>query len=196
MFVSDTLTIEGVSYLAPINCSDHDSQLLRIRLPFSVNRTILRHHVEYDGIRLLLSQTDWTASFQGCIVVNDFVYRFNSLIFGAVDTCTSYKSIFRRQRLPRHIVQLLRAKKRAWRTSRQSGDTALFKAASSIARAALRQYRRCEELRLVYSNNLKAFFSYIHRKTAAHSRNSIHLCDGDNALSDQRWPTLYFVRFP
>ena len=28
MFVSDTLTIEGISYLAPINCSEHDSQLL------------------------------------------------------------------------------------------------------------------------------------------------------------------------
>ena len=25
----------------------------------------------------------------------------------------------------------------------------------------------------------------MHRKTAAHSGNSIHLCDGDNALSDQ-----------
>ena len=38
---------------------------------------------------------------------------------------------------------------------------------------------------MVYSNNRKAFFSHMHRKTAAHSGNSIHLCDGDNALSDQ-----------
>ena len=116
MFVSDTLIIEGISYLAPINCYDHDSQLLRIH--FSVNHTMLHRHVDYDGLRLLLSQTDWTASFKGCIVTNDFACYFNSLIFGAVDTCTSYKPIFRRQRLPRHIVQLLRAKKRAWRISR------------------------------------------------------------------------------
>ena len=53
------------------------------------------------------------------------------------------------------------------------------------ARAALRQYRRCEELRVVYSINLKAFFSHMHHKTASHSGNSIYLCDGDNALSDQ-----------
>ena len=49
MFVSDTLTIEGISYLAPINCSVLDSQLLRIRLPFSVNCTILRRYVDYDA---------------------------------------------------------------------------------------------------------------------------------------------------
>ena len=38
---------------------------------------------------------------------------------------------------------------------------------------------------MVYSNNCKAFFSHMHRKTAAHSGNSIRLCDGDNALSYQ-----------
>ena len=69
---------------------------------------MLRRHVDYDGLRLLLSQTDWTASFQGCIVASDFTYRFNFLIFGAVDTCNSYRPIFRRQRLPRHIVRLKR----------------------------------------------------------------------------------------
>ena len=112
MFISDTFTIEGISLLSPINCSDHDSQLLRICLPFSVNHTLLRRHVDYDGLRLLLSQTDWAASFQGCIVANYFAHRFNFLIFGAVDTCTCYKPMFRRQRLPRHIIQLLCAKKR------------------------------------------------------------------------------------
>ena len=58
VIVSDTLTINGIFYLAPINCSDHDSQLLHIRLPCSVYRTILRHHVDYNGLRLQLSQTD------------------------------------------------------------------------------------------------------------------------------------------
>ena len=58
MFVSDTLTIDGISYLAPISCSDYDSQLLRIRLLCSVNHTILRRHVDYDGFRLLLRQTN------------------------------------------------------------------------------------------------------------------------------------------
>ena len=149
IFVSDTLITDGIFYLAPINCSDHDSQLLLIRFLCSVNCTILRRHVDFDGLRLLLSQTDWRASFQECIVANDFAHRFNTLIFNVVDTCTSYNPIFRRQRLPRHIVQLLRAKRRAWYTSRQSGDTALFKAARRTARAALQQYRQCEELRLV-----------------------------------------------
>ena len=74
---------------------------------------------------------------------------------------------------------------RAWRTSRQSGDTAPFKATSRAASVVLHQYRRCEKLRLVYFNNRKAFFSHMLCKTASHSGNSIHLCDGDNALSDQ-----------
>ena len=64
MLISDTLTIDGISYLAPINCSDHNSQLLRNRLPCSVNRTVLCRHVDYDCLRLLQSQTNWTASFQ------------------------------------------------------------------------------------------------------------------------------------
>ena len=51
------------SYLAPINSSDHDSQSLRIRLPCSVSRTIICRHIDYDGLRLLLNKTDWTASF-------------------------------------------------------------------------------------------------------------------------------------
>ena len=38
---------------------------------------------------------------------------------------------------------------------------------------------------MVYSNNRKAFFSHMHRNSVAHSGNSIHLCDGDNTLSDQ-----------
>ena len=180
MFVTDTLIIDDISYLVPINCSDHVSQLLRIRLPCSINCTMLHT----SSCRLWRpsppAKSNWLAiSFQGCIVANDFANRFNTLIFNAMDTCTSYNPIFRRQRLPRHIVQLLRAKRRAWCTSRQSGDTASFKAVSRTARAALRQYRRCEELRLVYSNNRKAFFSHMHRKTAAHSGNSIHLCVGD-----------------
>ena len=50
---------------------------------------------------LLLSETDWTASFQGCIVTEDIAHRFNTLVFNAVDKCTSYNPIFRRQRLPR-----------------------------------------------------------------------------------------------
>ena len=145
--------------LSPINCSYHNSQLLRICRPYSVNRTILRRHVDYDGLRLLLSQTDWTASFQRCIVANDFAHLFNTFIFNAVDTCTSYNPIFHRQRLPRHIVQFLRAKKRAWQTCRQSGDNAPFKAASRKSRVALHQYRRCEELSVVYSKNRKDFFS-------------------------------------
>ena len=195
MLISDTLTIDGISYLAPINCSDHNSQLLRNRLPCSINRTVLRRHVDYDGLRLLQSQTNWTASFQGCIVAENFAHRFDTLIFNNVNTCTSYNPIFRRQRLPRHIVQLLRAEKRAWRTSWQSRDTAPFKATSKTARAALRQYRRCEELRLAYSNNRKVFFSHMYRKSASHSGNSIQLCDGGNALSDLEATDILLLKF-
>ena len=183
MFVSDTLTIDGISYLAPINCSDHDSKLLRICLPCSVNRTILCCHVDYDGLRLLLSQTDWTTSFKERIVANDFAYCFNTLIFNAVDTCTSYKPI---SAVDAYLgILLLCVKKRTWRTNRQSGDIAPLKTASRTARAALRQYRRCEKLHLVYSDNRKAFFTHMHRKTFSDYGNSIHLRNGDSALSDQ-----------
>ena len=84
---------------------------------------------------------------------------------------------------------------RAWRTSIQSGVTAPFKVASRTAKAALRQYRRCEELRLIYSNNRKVFFSHVHSKTASHYGHSIHLCDEDNALSDQVAADALFCTF-
>ena len=59
-----------------------------------------------------------------------------------------------------------------------------FKAASRTARAALRQHRHCEEMRLIYSQDDHRLFKYINCKTGAGAK-SIHICKNDVALTDQ-----------
>ena len=83
-----------------------------------------------------------------------------------------------------NIVVLLRVKKRAWTSYLRSRDMSAFKAASRTARAVLRQHRRCEEMRLIYSQEHQKLFKYVNCKTGAGTK-SIHISKNDVALTDQ-----------
>ena len=80
------------------------------------------------------------------------------------NTGTTYLPIFKRQRLPRHIIQLLHKKKRAWLYTKCIKDYTAYNAARSTAKTAIRSHRRNIESPLTYSNNRKAFFSYVYNK--------------------------------
>ena len=72
-------------------------------------------------------------------------------------------SFYRCQRLPKHVVHLLHIK-RKWAEAKRSGDYTAYKAAGATAGAAIRSHQRNIEHRIIYSNNHKAFFSYINNK--------------------------------
>ena len=138
----------------------------------------------YNYNSFKLSNIDWVTFFSGCFNANQFASKFTDLLTMETDICTRYVPAFRRQRLPRHIVHLLRAKKRAWSTCKHTGDRATFKAASKVTRAALRQHRRCNEMRIIYANNRRSFFKHI-RNSFGSQTSSINLCINDTVLTDQ-----------
>ena len=68
----------------------------------------------------------------------------------------------------------------------RTGDISAFKHAYRIARATLRQRRRCTKMRLIYSNGLQAFYKYVNHETANSNYRSEHLCNNDGiVLNDQ-----------
>ena len=91
--------------------------------------------------------------------------------------------MFQHPRIPKHNGKLLRAKKHAWIKSKRNGKKLVFKEASKIARVALRQHRRCEEIRLMYAKDRKAFYSHIRCKSAG-KRTGVNLCTNNTSLTD------------
>ena len=184
VFLSDTLRADDVEHLPPIAGSDHDAQLWYVTLPALQRRRNLRRHVDYAKLNCALSLIDWTVAFKGCAVTDDYAARFTNLVLDAVNKFSAFVPLFRRLRLPKQIVMLLRVKKRAWTSHLHTRDMSAFKAASRTARAALRQHRHCEEMRLICSQDHHRLFKYINCKTVAGTK-SIHICKNDVALTDQ-----------
>ena len=184
VFLSDTLRADDVEHLPPNAGSDHDAQLWYVTLPALQRRRNLRRYVDYAKLNCALSLIGWTAAFKGCAVTDDYAARFTNLVLDAANKCSAFVPLFRRPRLPKHIVVLLRVKKRAWTSYMRTRDMSAFKAASRTVRAALRQHRRCEEMRLIYSQDRHRLFKYINCKTGAGTK-SIHVCKNDVALTDQ-----------
>ena len=184
VFLSDTLLADEVEHLPPIAGSGYDAQLWHITLPTFQRRRNLRRRVDYTKLNYALSLIDWTVDFKGCVVTDDYAARFTNLILDAMNKCLIFVPFFRRPWLPKHIVALLRVKKRAWTSYLRTRDMSAFKAASKNARAALRQHRRCEEMRLIYSQDRQRLFKHVNSKTGAGTK-SIHICKNDVVLTDQ-----------
>ena len=102
--------------------------------------------------------------FQGCSSVDEYTDRFTYELRSAVHASTSYRRKFKRERLPKFIVRLLQAKKKAWRHARYSGDYSAYKVAHRVVKAAIRQFRYSQEDCIVYYNNRQMFYSYVRNK--------------------------------
>ena len=100
-----------------------------------------------------------------------------NVLLDAAHQCTYVRSACRRPRMPKYTVSLLRKKKRTWTFFKNSGDISSYLTARRTAQVAIRQYRRNCEVKLVYSNNRKAFFAYINRNIKSEPSNiaiSVH----------------------
>ena len=99
-----------VSDPPPIAGSDHSAQLLE--LPISIISNVKqRKVVDVEQLGLLLSQFDSSSMFNECRDVNDYASVLTAALLGAIADSTRFKQVCKHQRLPRHIVQLLHAKK-------------------------------------------------------------------------------------
>jgi hypothetical protein len=142
IFVSRRFANCNVTTLPPLADSDHCAQLLRI--PFVTNSSACQMTSKVDHALLcnLLQQTDWLASLQNCVTADDFAAQFTGQLQHAILSSTYHRPQFHRQRLPRHIVQLLCAKHKAWVTAKLTGDKTPFITTRRTAKAAIRAYQK------------------------------------------------------
>ena len=102
--------------------------------------------------------------------------------------------MFRRLRLPRYIVQLIQKKKQLWLIASVSKNYTEYKATYKITRTAIKQHCRNIEWRLIYSNNRKAIFSYIHSKINKKKRPIYIDVDGVTA-TDKETASIFLCEF-
>jgi hypothetical protein len=114
--------------------------------------------VDYQQLRLLMNEIDWRQQFIGYISVDDYASLFTNTLHSAILEFTVNCRSFKKARLPMHIVRLLRTKKNAWRLAKQIGDHSAYKNVSRASRGAIRQFRRNQENRILFTKDNKLFF--------------------------------------
>ena len=154
----------------------------------------MRKVVDYTKLGHVLSQIDWSLCFNNCANFDYYAAKFNDTLLRALSNCTHHKPIYKRRRLPKHVVRLLHIKKVRWQEAKRSGDYAIYKAARTTARAAIRRHRRNVESRLIHNNDRKAFFSYINRKKKSPD-SQICLIINDTAVTDHEAAEAFLVEF-
>ena len=114
ILVSPHFVNSFITYLPPIGGSDHTVQLLTLEndQPAVTNKK-LHTSVDVDLLGVLLSQIVWDSVFVWCLSVDDFVGQFDSVLQDAISRITKTIYCLRRTRLQKHVVSLLRTKKRA-----------------------------------------------------------------------------------
>ena len=112
VYVSKHFIHSKILDLPPAAGLDHSAQLVKLYVGKKYTGARLCQRVDYEQFGKLLSQLDYTTMFIGCIDVDDFASRFTETLLNAVSASSFYRPVYWRQRLPRHIVQLLRAKQK------------------------------------------------------------------------------------
>ena len=100
----------------------------------------------------------------------------------------------KRQRLPKHIVQLIKAKRKHWETAKISNDLTAYKNARSAARVAILSHRRNLKNRLVCRKDRKALFSYLENDINSHEH-AFSLCINGDVVRDSRAANLLLQEF-
>ena len=54
--------------------------------------------------------------------VDNYAAKFNDTLLRALSNCTHHKPIYKRRRLPKHVVRLLHIKKVSWQEAKRSDD--------------------------------------------------------------------------
>ena len=149
---------------APIAGSDNEGQLCQIHYSLNGSRhTTWKTHTDYTLLNQLLLQVNWNVLFSGCNNTDECAERFYDFLLDAISKSSTRKKISRRQRLPKHIVKLLRLKKKAWREAKKTNNYDKVLTSRRTVRAAILQHRRNMEQRLIFANNRQAFFRHVYQ---------------------------------
>ena len=123
VFVSSHFMNSVITNVAPISGSDHEGQLCKIHHSFNRSRhTTWKTHTDYTLLNQFLLQVNWDVFFSGRNNTDKYAERFYGFFLDAISKSSTRKKISRRQRLPRHIVKLLRLKKKAWRKAKKTNN--------------------------------------------------------------------------
>ena len=159
VFISSRLSVSSID--ETVAGSDHNAQLLSMRATLSSVGKATREFVDYQHLSSLLSHNMWNKVFASCITTDDYADSFTAALLSAIKASTPCKPVYKREVLPKHIVQLIRLKKRLWLQGGITGDYTAFMQARRNFQTAIRHFRRSQEQRLAYRNNRKKFFSYV-----------------------------------
>ena len=119
----------------------------------------------------------------GCLNIDDYTEVFQAQLNAAIALSSFRINLCRREKLPRHIVQLIHSKQRYWKNCQKTGNKFLFNTTSKIVRAAFRQHRRNKENNIKYDRSRKLFFFYVNKKIGNLHR-EIVLMEDDKVLSN------------
>ena len=202
VLVTPALTPSEIYQLEPIANSDHKVQVIETTMHFhepaaekSTSSTTY-NKIDYPGLRVLLRQIDWTCQFMNSRDVDEFV----SIFYIHFNNCIqqSLRSLRRRKHnacdLPRHIVQLIRKKRAAWRMGAASGDYEPYRLARNTARRAIRNYHIEYEKSLISRKNRSRFFKYVNKRLGSQEKYP-SLTDGGNVLSNEEMAESFSNEF-
>jgi hypothetical protein len=184
VYVSSQFAECYVTALPPMAGSDHDAQLIKVPSIRCQRGIKFCRSVDYERLGILISQIDWCVLFKRATDADSYACILTSALTRAVMACTTYKPLCKRQRLPRHIVQLIRKKRKFWKVARISKDYTAYKKARKDARAAIRSHHRNVEHRMTYSNSRHIFFSYVSGRLRSRTRGIQLITSNGTLVSD------------
>ena len=165
VFISSRLRVSSIDELPPVAGYDHNAQLLSVCATLSFVGKATHEFFNYQHLSSLLSQKMWNKVFASCISTDDYADSFTAALLYAIKASISCRPACKREALPKHIVQLIRLKKRLWLQGGITGDYTAFMQARRNLQAAIRHFRRSQKQRLLaYRNNRKKFFSCVFKK--------------------------------
>ena len=85
IFISDTLNNNTVKQLPAIADSDHNALQVHIQLPLASSKTRFRRYVDYDKLKQVFSQVNWTAEFHDCITTDEYTQRLTNILRDETD---------------------------------------------------------------------------------------------------------------
>ena len=183
IYVSHHYYTAIVEDLPPVASADHHMIIITLKDFFKQRLQKQYSIIDYAKLDQILVRVNWHSYFLGCYCVDNYADVLTNVLLDAIHQCTHVRSACRRPRLPKYIVPLLQKKKRTWTFYKNSGNISSYLTAQRTAQAAIHQYRRNCEVKLVYSNNRKAFFAHVNRNIKSEPSN-IALSVNSVVLSD------------
>lgn len=185
VFVNDPLLVSDVTVVAPFSTSDHSSVIVDIlctkqSLTSESNEPTKQRIFkwkcgDYVGMCLYLKEYNWSDMFAFNLTADDLWHAFCEVLDKAIElfvpsVLTDYNQHTKTSRThyPKYIHRSITRKRCLWRQHRRFPDNHMIKAqycaVSRHCKAAIEQYERSLEEKIVAAGNSGEFFKYINKR--------------------------------